>query len=68
MDIELSGKRVKCIRMFDEFPVPPGTEGTILYTDDINQIHVRWDDGKSLALVPEADDYRIANSDGGFDD
>ena len=52
------GTRVLCVRMFDPRPVPPNTEGTVIAVDDIGQIHVKWDNGSSLALNPECDTFR----------
>lgn len=57
--IELKGKRVRCIQMNDKYPVPSGTEGTINYVDDIGTIHVSWDNGSTLGLVPNEDKYQI---------
>jgi len=56
---ELTGKRVRCIFMNDEYGVPSGTEGTITSVDDIGTIHVRWDNGSGLGLVPGEDRYQI---------
>ena len=56
----LIGRRVRCNIMNDPYhPVPSGTEGTIEHIDGINQIHVKWDNGSSLALVPEVDTFQI---------
>jgi hypothetical protein len=60
MDKSLSGKRVKLIRMEDPYTdLNYGDEGTILHTDDIGNIQVKWDKGSSLALIPEIDEYEI---------
>lgn len=59
MDYKLKDKRVTCIHMNDAQGVPPNTEGTIQYTDDLGQIHVKWDNGSTLALVPDEDRYSI---------
>jgi hypothetical protein len=56
---ELKGKRVRCIQMNDQHPVPSGTMGTINHVDDIGTIHVHWDNGSSLGLVPNEDKYQI---------
>lgn len=39
-------------------PVPAGTCGTVRYVDDIGQIGVVWDNGRSLSLIPGVDTYR----------
>lgn len=53
-----NGDRVMVISMpEDPRPVPPMTEGTVSYIDDAGQIHVIWDNGQTLALIPEVDEY-----------
>ena len=52
------GTRIMLNHMDDKWAVPPGTRGTVEYIDDGGHIHMRWDNGRSLSLVPEADDYR----------
>ena len=39
-------------------PVPPGTRGTVDFVDDAGQIHMKWDNGRTLAIVPSEDDFR----------
>ena len=56
-------KRIVLDQMLDPYPVPAGTQGTIEYVDDINQIHVKWDNGSSLALVDGIDLYHSIQSD-----
>lgn len=34
-----------------------GDTGTVTFIDDIGQIHVKWDNGGSLAIVPEIDKF-----------
>ena len=46
------GTRLQLSCMEDEFPVPPGSMGTVKCIDDAGQIHVDWDCGRSLALIP----------------
>ena len=56
----LSGKRIKCIHCVDEYsPIEDGAEGTINMVDDMGTIHVKWDDGRTLGLVPDEDEYEI---------
>lgn len=60
MDRLLSGKRIKLIRMEDPYTnLSYGDEGTIDYTDDIGQIHVNWDNGSKLSVIPDIDEYEI---------
>ena len=58
----LLGKRVRLIYMpNDPSPVQPGTTGTIDYIDDIGTIFVKWDNGRSLGLVPGTDSWEYIN-------
>ena len=50
------GCRVALNFMDDKFSPPIGTKGTILFVDDIGQIHVNWDNGSSLAVNFDAGD------------
>lgn len=59
MDIRLKGQRIKIIKMDDEQAPPPGTFGVIQGIDGIGQIHVKWDNGSTLAVQPENDQYQI---------
>jgi hypothetical protein len=45
--------------MDDMSPVPQGTEGTISGIDDMGHIQVRWDNGSTLSVIDEIDDYEI---------
>lgn len=53
------GTRVKLVRMDDKQAPPAGTEGTVTYVDDIYNIHVRWDNGSTLALIETQDSFVI---------
>lgn len=54
------GKRIKLIKMNDDpYPVEPGTMGTVKFIDDNGQIHVNWDNGRTLAIIPRVDEYQI---------
>ena len=53
------GTRIVLMDMNDPHaPVPPGTRGTVDLVDDIGQIHMHWDNGRTLALVPQVDSFR----------
>jgi hypothetical protein len=56
---QLIGKRIRINHMEDILPVPDGTEGTITGIDGIGQIQVKWDNGSSLSIIDEIDDYEI---------
>jgi hypothetical protein len=60
MDFSLKGKRITLIKMGDDpNPIAPGSQGKIMYQDDLKQIHVNWDNGRGLALIPGEDIYEI---------
>lgn len=42
----------------DPRPVEPGTRGTVRVVDDMGTIHMDWDNGRSLGLVPGEDSFR----------
>ena len=53
------GTRLQLLRMNDPYlPVPSGTRGTVQCVDDLGQFQMRWDNGRSLALIPGEDDFR----------
>ena len=54
------GTRLRLIEMNDPYaPVPPGTEGSIAHIDDQCQIHMKWDNGRTLAVIPGVDRFSI---------
>lgn len=52
------GTRLELIAMDDPQPIPPGSRGTVDYVDNIGTIHMSWDSGRSLGLVPGEDNFR----------
>lgn len=50
--------RILLEHMDDTYGVPDGTRGTVDYVDDAGQIHMKWDNGRTLALVPQVDRFR----------
>lgn len=52
------GTRILLNHMDDKWAVPPGTRGTVQLVDDSGQIHPIWDNGRTLAIVPEIDSFR----------
>lgn len=56
------GTRLLLINMEDPYaPIPSGTRGTVEFVDDAGQIHMRWDNGRTLAIVPSEDEFRKLN-------
>lgn len=53
------GTRVRLDHMEDKQAVPEGTKGTVDMVDDIGQIHMKWDNGRTLALVPGVDSFSV---------
>ena len=53
------GTRIELIQMNDPFsPVEAGTRGTVHHVDDAGQLHMQWDNGRTLAIVPQVDSFR----------
>ena len=54
------GDRVRLVRTDDDFTdLRRGDEGTVNLIDDFGTIHVKWDRGNSLGLIPGEDDWII---------
>ena len=51
------GSRIQLDYMDDPRAIPPGTKGTVDHVDDAAQIHVKWDNGRTLAVIPGEDSF-----------
>ena len=51
------GTRVELHYMDDPQAPPSGTVGEVIFVDDIGQIHVKWENGSSLALIVGVDSF-----------
>lgn len=52
------GTRILLNHMEDGWAVPSGTRGTVAYVDDAGQLGMKWDNGRTLALIPGVDNFR----------
>lgn len=52
------GCRVELVSMDDAQAPPKGTKGKVIYVDDAGTIHVAWDTGSTLGIVPGVDMVR----------
>jgi hypothetical protein len=57
----MTGQRIRLIRCTDEFTkLAPGDLGTIVYgPDSLGTLHVKWDCGSSLDLIPGEDEWEV---------
>lgn len=53
------GTKVRLVRMDDIQAPPVGTLGVVTGVDDACNIHVSWDTGNSLSLIPGEDDFSV---------
>ena len=57
---DVIGKRIRLIKMDDEYTdLTENSLGTIKGVDDMGHILVRWDNGSSLSIIPEVDEFEI---------
>ena len=56
----LEGKRVRLVYCSDPYTeLRAGAEGVINHVDSIGTIHVNWDSGSTLGLVPGEDRFEL---------
>jgi len=58
----LIGKRVRIIFMEDVDPIEPGQIGVVKSVDDLGQLQVDWDNGRTLAIIPEKDQFEVLDA------
>ena len=55
-----AGTRIELLSaMDDKHGVKKGTKGTVMLVDDIGTIHMEWDNGSKLGLIPEEDNFKV---------
>jgi hypothetical protein len=58
------GTRIELISMDDPYTkLEPGLKGSVIHTDDLGTIHMKWDNGSTLGLIPGEDRYKVINED-----
>ena len=54
------GTRIRLNSMEDPYhPILSGMEGEVHFVDDAGQIHMKWDNGRGLALIPGEDSFTV---------
>ena len=52
------GDRIRLLHTNDEFTnLESGAQGTVHFVDDLGTIHIKWDNGSRLGLIPGIDQY-----------
>ena len=51
------GTKIRLIHMDDSQAVPSGILGTVDHIDDDGQLHMKWDNGRTLALIYGVDQF-----------
>ena len=61
-----AGTMIRLIHMADSIaPIPPGTIGEVRYIDDAGNIHMKWKNGRGLALIEGVDDFEVISDNSG---
>ena len=55
------GTIVQLVRMDDVQAPPVGARGTVEFVDDAGTIHVHWENGSGLGLVPDEDEFVVVD-------
>ncbi len=56
------GTLIQLDHMDDPYPVPAGTVGEVVSVDDGGNVQVRWQNGSTLAVIPEADQFHVVEN------
>ena len=60
-DFYTPGTKVVLVKMDDKQAPPIGTVGEVIHVDDIGTIHVKWENGSTLGVVPGADKIKAVD-------
>ena len=54
------GTRIELLSTMDDIQgVEKGIKGTVVGVDDIGTIHMEWDNGRGLGLIPGEDSFKV---------
>ena len=54
------GDRVELVSTTDPYTsLKPGDQGTVFSIDSLGTVHIKWDNGSNLGLVPGVDEWRV---------
>ena len=54
------GTRVELVYTSDPYTkLKPGDTGEVMFVDDMGTVHINWDCGSTLGMVPGEDEIRI---------
>ncbi len=54
------GTRIELLLTMDDMQgIEKGTKGTVIGVDDIGTIHMKWDNGRGLGLIPGEDNFKV---------
>jgi len=60
MNATAKGQRIRLVYTSDEYTrLRPGALGTVVLEDSLGTVHVKWDEGSSLGLVPGEDVWEV---------
>ncbi len=55
-----AGTRIELISMDDPHaPIESGMQGTVDIVDDVGTLHMKWDNGRTLGIVPGEDSFKV---------
>jgi hypothetical protein len=58
-----TGDRIRLVRVVDDYTkLRSGIHGTVTGVDDLGTVHVRWDDGSNLGLIPGVDAWETVDA------
>ncbi len=54
------GTRIELLQMQDPYAaIESGMQGTVEHVDDIGTLHMKWDNGRTLGIIPGEDNFKI---------